>query len=232
MLDFISPGIAGGLSFLGQSSANRANSREAQKTREWQEKMSGSNYQRMMKDMELAGLNPILGLSSGGSPVGGSPTATSQSTTEKGVSSALEARRLRADVANLEAMNKKIHSDTSLNEALTRVNAQRVLLDSITNASEVALRAAQASNLGVQSEYNRAQSDYSRAQTNYSREQTAAVRASSSKAKATEPFYNFAGSVGNAVLNPKLRRNDKIIGSDFFKAASDFVRRHSPVWRH
>lgn len=178
-MDFISPGIAGGLSFLGQSSANRSNRREAEKNREWNERMAGSNYQRMMQDMEKAGLNPILGMSSGGSSVASSPPPTSQSTTEKGVGSALEARRLRADVANLEAMNQKIHSDTSLNEVSTRLNAQRILLDSITNASEVALRAAQASNLGVQGQYYGSQSR--------------ATDAKSAKDEATMPLFYLAG---------------------------------------
>lgn len=232
MMDFISPGIAGGLSFLGQSSANRANSREAQKTRDWQERMSGSNYQRMMKDMEAAGLNPILGLTSGGSPVGGSPTATSQSATEKGVSNALEARRLRADVANLEAMNKKINSDTSLNEALTRLNAQRILLDSATNASEIAYRAAQVDNLVQQGKQFGDIGQYHRDQSAYSRAQTESVKASSAKNKATKPFYEFAGGVGEAVLNPKIRRNDKIIGADLYNSAKAFLSKHYPTARN
>lgn len=206
MLDFIAPGLAGGLSFLGQHAANRSNRREAAANREWMERMAGSNYQRMMRDMEAAGLNPILGMSSGGSPVGGVASPTSQSATEKGVGSALEARRLRADVANLEAMNKKINSDTSLNEVMSRLNAQRILLDSITNASEVALRSAQAQNLTSQIPYYGAQAEYGR-------ERASATRAESSKAKATEPLYDLGGKAAAGSAHWLQRSFDELTGS-------------------
>lgn len=198
-MDFISPGIAGGLGFLGQTSANRENRREAQRNRDWNERMAGSNYQRMMKDMESAGLNPILGLSSGGSAVPGGANANSQSSTEKGVGSALEARRLRADLANLEAMNKKINSDTSLNETNTRLNAQRILLDSITNASEVALRSAQAANLGAQVPYYGSQSR--------------AIDARSAKDKATAPIFNLAAKASAGSAHWLQRSFDEVTGA-------------------
>lgn len=54
---------------------------EAQKTRDFQERMSGSAYQRAMDDMRLAGLNPMLAYSQGGSslPVGATASTVSAS---------------------------------------------------------------------------------------------------------------------------------------------------------
>lgn len=69
--------IGGIASYAGQSDANSTNQdianqntatnvSEAEKNRQFQEQMSNTSYQRAVKDMQSAGLNPMLAYSQGG----------------------------------------------------------------------------------------------------------------------------------------------------------------------
>ena len=75
-----------------QENANKLNIAEAQKTRDWQERMSSTAYQRAMDDMRMAGLNPMLAYMQGGasSPSGAQASVSPASATNIG-SAALSA---------------------------------------------------------------------------------------------------------------------------------------------
>lgn len=109
----------GALNFWGQERANQANQAEAEKNRQFQERMSSTSYQRGMADMKAAGLNPILAFGQGGASSPSGSTATVSSSTEKAVASALDARRLAADLENMYATNAKIKAETQYSKALT-----------------------------------------------------------------------------------------------------------------
>lgn len=66
------------MKFQEQSAAKAMdfNARQAEITRNWQEMMSNTAYQRQVRDMVAAGLNPVLGVSNSGAAVPSGATGT------------------------------------------------------------------------------------------------------------------------------------------------------------
>lgn len=86
---------------IENNTAMNYNSAEALANREWQEHMSSTAYQRAVKDMKEAGLNPILAFSNGGaSTPGGSAGTISGASMGLASSSALGASRSGGFVPN------------------------------------------------------------------------------------------------------------------------------------
>ena len=62
-----------------QQQMNAFNAEEAQKQREWEEMMSNTAYQRAVKDMQAAGVNPALAMSNGSASTPSGSSASSVS---------------------------------------------------------------------------------------------------------------------------------------------------------
>lgn len=95
--------VAGGASLLGGVLANRSRSKEAQKDRNFQERMSSTSWQRGKADMEAAGINPALAYAKGGASSPGGAMAGVENVTEGAVSSALQAKRLTYELRDIKA---------------------------------------------------------------------------------------------------------------------------------
>lgn len=102
---------AGILNYMGTQSTNQANADRADQANSWSAQQYASRYQTMTKDLEAAGLNPMLAYSQ--SP-GSAPTAQQvqfqnpMSAATQGYQQAASASQAHADVEKTQHVNKQI----------------------------------------------------------------------------------------------------------------------------
>lgn len=101
-----------GASVLGGILTNQSNAEQASDNRDWQERMSNTSYQRAVKDLESAGLNPMLAYARGGASTPSGAQATISNPLESVPSSAVAIANAKTQRDQVEAATAKMNVET------------------------------------------------------------------------------------------------------------------------
>lgn len=149
---------ANAISQMSSAQQYAFNAEEAQKTREWQERMSNTSHQREVQDLLAAGLNPVLSSTLGGAstPSGATASGSSYSGQKSDVDTsllsimssmlpALLGSQTQKDIAKIQAetalQTARISSAASMYSADSSKSASKYMAD-ITSEGQSALNKA------------------------------------------------------------------------------------------
>lgn len=130
-LDFVTGGPASALvNLAGNWLSNEANADQAHKQMDFMARMSNTSYQRAVKDLLKAGLNPMLAYSQGGASTPSGAMARMEPVTKDAVENYLRSKQVSSAIALQDAQTAQSATQAQLNTA-TSAKTQAETLNKI-----------------------------------------------------------------------------------------------------
>lgn len=187
-------------SLFGGERANRQNRQEAQRNREFQERMSNTAWQRAVKDMEAAGLNPALAYSMGPSSTPGGSQASMQDSVTPAVTTAMQKKRLEQDIREADSRMSKMRqeiAESKEREAVAKQQGDLIMYQKNLANSEAMIQTAMNSWLqGSPEDFQRGEAPIQRMYSANVSSAMQAARQAKYLADVQEQESRFAGKAG------------------------------------
>lgn len=192
LFDGIVSGAVGALGqLIGGQQANQKNWDISQANNEWSAQQFATRYQTTVKDLEAAGLNPMLAYGQGGgSPPTAAPVPPRINTIGNATEAAITARQSAADIAlkSEQAIATTAQAEVSRTQALANIaNTAKANQDEKTSAAVEEVNRKQLEAIAAEIEYKKAATRTTTAMTGKTIAETRNVQAN--EAPSGDPYW-------------------------------------------